>query len=586
VVTCSAEGGLLDPPLDLHAADDRHAVVFGGRLFERAELERELGLQQHPGRTDAAIVLAAFDRWGADTPCHIKGEFSFVAWSRDERRLYGVRDPLGTQPLFRVDTGQGFLFSNSTRALASSGLVATRADSAALVGLLASRLVDQEQTFLAAVRRVPQGHIWSIGLGGSTLRRYWDPAPEGQPFVWASDEELEQFDQLLERAVTRRLAPGATGIFLSGGLDSVTIAAFATDIEQRSEQAPWAFSLIFPEGEANEEEIQRGVASALDLQQLTLPLEEAVGPDGVMAASLELAARWPMPLLNYWLPAYLRLNEGAVERGCDVILSGGGGDEWLTAGPFYAADLIRSLRLRELAAFTAAYRRSYPVSGRRLTMNLLWRFGMRQLLVDAARPPLERYGRPLLSARLNRILPLWLAPDLGLRRDLRERSMAPRRSSGRTVYDREARSALEHPLMDMDMEELFENGAYSGLSMRQPFWDADLLKLLYRVHPKDLNRGGYSKGLVRDALDRRFPEGGFRRQRKVAATTYLQDLVLREGPAASRRLGQITALGDLGVVDPVRLQAEIDRALTHGDRSQTHTIWAILILEAWARTHA
>lgn len=586
-MAASRERGLEDAPPELTAADERHTVLFDGVLYERESLERELGLEVNRARSNAELVLAAYQRWGDATPEHLNGIFSLVAWSAKDRALQAVRDPLGIQPLFRCEQGETVFLSNSIGALTLDPRVPTDVSAATLAGLLASRLPYHEETFFTHVQRVPQGHAWRWGAGITGLRRYWDPLPPGEPIAWANADELEQFDVLLERAVARTLTDGPVGIYLSGGIDSVAVAAYATDVERRAGRAPRAFSLVFPDEDVNEEGVQRAVAASLGLPQLMLPLEEALGPEGFFGAALTLAVDWPSPLHNPWLPAYLRLGDEAAAQGCRTILTGGGGDEWLIAGPFYAADLIRGFQLGQLFAFAAAYWRSYPHSGWRVAENVLWRFGLRPLLADAARPFLERHAQPLLRARLRRRLPDWLAPDPALRRELYERSpTAAASASHGSIYVREGRRALEHPLVDFEMEEVFESGLRTGARILQPYWDADLLDLLYRVRPEDLNRGGRFKGLVREALERRFPDCGFKSQRKVVATHFFQDLVLGQGGQARKRVGRVTALADLGIVDARQLESDFDHILATADRWHAQRIWDILLMETWVRSHS
>ena len=137
---------------------------------------------------------------------------------------------------------------------------------------------------------------------------------------------------------------GPTGIFLSGGFDSISVAAFATDIARRTAQPdPIALSLAFPDPTCNEEVVQRGVAKGLGIDQVLLSFEEALGGRGLIEAATGLIAEWPVPMLNLWNPAYATLAARGRARGCRVILTGNGGDEWLAVSPFLAADLIKSL---------------------------------------------------------------------------------------------------------------------------------------------------------------------------------------------------------------------------------------------------
>ena len=151
----------------------------------------------------------------------------------------------------------------------------------------------------------------------------------------------------------------------------------------------------------------------------------------------------------------------------------------------------------------------------------------------------------------------------------------------------DGRKALDHPLVSWESEELFEVYERIGVRVLHPFWDPDLLDLLYRTPPFTLLRDGRNKGLVRRSLARRFPELGFEQQRKINSINFYASLIHREGPQVFHKLGGIQALADLGVVDGRKLQPEIQRALA---RKQTgpslYRFWNIMNLEAWVRTHA
>jgi asparagine synthetase B (glutamine-hydrolysing) len=393
--------------------------------------------------------------------------------------------------------------------------------------------------------------------------------------------------------VERFLELGSAGVFLSGGLDSVTVAAVATKLSRdRHAPEPLALSLGFSDPEANEQAVQRGVASGLGLRQVLTPLEEASGPDGLVASALELSARWPVPLVNsLWLPAYLYLAREGRQRGCHVILTGHGGDEWLTVTPYYAADLIFALDIPGLLRLWDNHRRSYPIPPLTVLRSLLWQFGTRPLLGLAA----ERVAPRWKQTRRQRVFdsaPGWIAPDPGLRQELERRtlgSMEERRRPGR-IYLSEMNRALDHALVAMELEEMFESGRRLGVRFAHPFWDADLLTFLYRTPPDLLNRGGRSKGLVRGALARRFPELGFEVHRKVTGNTTARTMYVEEGRHAWRRLGGVTALAELGIVDGQRARRVVEDllALPVAPEKNVHSyrIWDILTLEAWVRAHA
>ena len=263
-----------------------------------------------------------------------------------------------------------------------------------------------------------------------------------------------------------------------------------------------------------------------------LEWDSAVGSEGVIARAVELSSSLPAPLLNFWMPAYDGLALSGRERGCEVILTGAGGDEWLGVTPFYAADLLRWGSIRGLRRLYAEQRRSYPVTRLAYARNVVWRYGARPVLGSAVKTWLDRAAPSLIErVRLRRLAhstPTWIAPDPSLQAEIlrREREVLEREAALRKqrpqldrrfprFYIEQGRSAFDHVLVAMEMEETFEQGRRLQMRLRAPYWDSELLSYLYRTPPELLNRGGWSKGLVRESVARRFPAFGFERQRKV-----------------------------------------------------------------------
>jgi len=67
------------------------------RIDNRAELLGALAIAEPIG--DAAIVLAAYRRWGVECVRHLEGDFAFAIWNAQERTLFCARDPFGVKPL-------------------------------------------------------------------------------------------------------------------------------------------------------------------------------------------------------------------------------------------------------------------------------------------------------------------------------------------------------------------------------------------------------------------------------------------------------------------------------------------------------
>lgn len=589
------EGGsprlVAEPPgATVSRADHSSAIViFDGVLHDRPRLVTRFDAPTQSN--DAELVAQGWSRLGPGLFDELSGYFAVVILDRRSGELICARDPLGVHPLFYAHVPGGLVLSPSANTVAAQPDVGTRLNRAALADTLCRRWPDPQVTFFEAVRRVPSGHQLRVKARQIDCRRYWDPAPPGTDIRWADEEELENFDGLLDQAIDRCLALGPTGIYLSGGLDSISVAAVAAD-RARSQglDDPLALSLLFPEPQSSEEMIQRGVAEKLGLRQLTMDIEQAGGSRGLLESVLEISATRSAPVIGCWLPGYRALGLEARAAGCRTILTGGGGDEWLTVSFFIAADLIRSFDVAGLRRLARTLGRS--VQGTRVSLwrNLLWTFGAQPMLRAAAVRRVPPDSRALARWRrraARKATPEWMAPDPEIREQMLSRAEQGRDRlewdrSG-SFYLQQGRISLDHAIVSMEMEEVFENGYSMDMRVLMPYWDPDLVDLLYRVPPDLLDRGERSKALVRETLANRFSGLGLDRQKKVIASRYFTSVMLGQGRQIWDRIGGAQALGELGVVDPVRLEEFARRAFASNDVRLANRIWNLLNFESWVR---
>jgi asparagine synthase (glutamine-hydrolysing) len=432
---------------------------------------------------------------------------------------------------------------------------------------------------------VPPGWRATLWGGRFHLGRYWDPSPKERPIQWLTTEVTDRFDTVLDRAVDRCLCNGPTGIFLSGGLDSISVAAVAADRARRNGQKlPVALSLGFPDPECDERLRQAAVARGLGLRQYLIDFNEALGSRPLLEQSLELNRELTAPLLNLWWPAYLALARRGRYDGVQTILTGHGGDEWLTVGALLSADLIRRGAFVELARFFATLWRSYPPS-LRLARNVLWKYGLRPLAGLAFHRLMPEVHK---AGRLKRVLasdPSWATPDPQLRAEQRRRAESvltpPDPPAG--FYLRDGSTTIDSALASWDHEERYEIGKQLGVRFLHPLSDPDLVELLFRTPPRVLNDGGRSKGLIRQALARRFPALGLDQQRKVTSLSFFQSLLLREASSLAKAAGDFPALSALGLVDRRTMRTAAVEGLREGGR-QSNRIWDAINLEMWVQS--
>jgi asparagine synthase (glutamine-hydrolysing) len=558
-------------------------VVFEGRLHNRAELAR-LDRQDAPGPgADARLVLNAYAALGAEALRRIRGFFALVICDAERQCVLCASDPLGVYPLYHARVGHDLLVSPAIELLLAQDGVSRDPNRLSLAGFIVDLAPRQDETFFAGVKRVPPGHSVDLAAG-SPPSRYWDF--ESQHIAADTRDPVGQFEELLRQAVRRCLDFGPAGIWLSGGVDSAAVAtAAAREAREGAACAPWALSLVFPDPACNEEHLQRLLAERLELPQLIGPLEDFAPAEGLLRSSLDLSRRSLAPPQSFWQVPYDRLALAGKERGCRVVLSGDGGDEWLQPPLVYAADRLLALDLSSLSRLRRAWERYYPISRRQSFRSALWFYGARPLLRATAASALRRVRPSALDAyrrkRLVSSLPRWLAPDPVLRASLVERGLEEAATPGpEAVYRRAHHARRSQPWLLYSVETSFERSRRLGVRILNPLLDPDLLALLDGAAPEVLNRGGRAKGLARELTLEAVPALGDQWPRKVHAEAFWLSTVRKEGPGAWSSLGGVSGLGELGVVDAARFESERERAFAR-PLATAEPVWEVLSLEAW-----
>jgi hypothetical protein len=136
----------------------------------------------------------------------------------------------------------------------------------------------------------------------------------------------------------------------------------------------------------------------------------------------------------------------------------------------------------------------------------------------------------------------------------------------------------------MELEEVFDMGRRLGMRIMHPYWDADLVDMLYRTPPHLLMRKRRAKGLVRETVARRFPALGLDRQKKVAATSFYRSVLQNEVPQLWKSSGGAPTLASLGVIDERKTDDMVRGALSQFSRAGLSRVWDVMNLEAWVRS--
>jgi hypothetical protein len=566
---------------------DRCALVLDGFLHDRAPLARAMS-ESSGAETDAELLLAAFLELGERMLPLLRGAFALVAWDGRDGSIVCTRDLTGSHPLFFACDGERVLVAASQGALLEAGKVPSELDRLAIARWVMTGSALPRRTFYRLVQRLPPGYALRAAAEGVHIWRHWHPDDSPTRENLSPAEAVEHFEELLDQATARSAALGRLGVLLSGGVDSAAVASSATAISRaRSLPDPLALSYVYPHPDASEEAAQRTVAAELGIPLYIVPLRDTVGPDGLLAAALHLAERAWMPPVNPWEPAFVHLAREGAREGCRTIVSGEGGNDWFEADPYEAADLLRRLKLVELAHLWSQERRAGR-PGLDTARSLLWTNGFRVLLRQAvlftARGAAEEALEVARRRRVLKWLPKqWFLPDDGLRSALadewREHAIVDRHESFR---DSARERALDSVSLVVPVENRFLFGRGIGLHFFNPAVDPDLVGFLFRLPTSILNLGGRGKGLAWERARRVAGESAARALGFAWLERYFDALIRDEGRRALEALGGLRLLGEAGIVEPSAFVAGLSPGL--GQKLDYYEVWQALACEAWLRS--
>ncbi|HEX2833518.1 MAG TPA: asparagine synthase (glutamine-hydrolyzing) [Thermoanaerobaculia bacterium] len=506
------------------------AIIFNGEIYNYKELRARL---ESMGRTftshsDTEVLLYLYDALGEEMLHELRGMFAIALWDGARRRMLLARDPYGIKPLYLADDGNTIRVASQVKALIASERVDRRFDPAAAAGFFLRGTVPEPFTMYRAIRALPAGSYCYVDEhGAGEPRSYFSIAATLRESmhgaVRMSEEDRVPFvhDAVLESVRYHMVADVPVGAFLSAGIDSSAIVAFARE------------------------------SGATDLQTMTLRFEEYRGRDNDEAPLAQLVAR------EYGVPHTIReltiadfkgeldrifaamdqptvdglnsyfISKAAAELGLKVALSGAGGDE-LFGGYTSFRDIPRWMPVTRVLAKvpglgegvyrlnTALAKRSRHISPK---MGEILRHGS-----SYAGAYLVKRGR-FLASELPDVLGEEIARE-GLQRldllQLIENTVTP---DPGTPYARVA--ALESSLYlrnqllrDMDWASM----AHS-LEVRVPLVDAHLLK---KLAPVLVTRTGRGKQILANAPQPSLPDA-VRKRRKTGFTLPIKEWLRQEG---------------------------------------------------------
>jgi asparagine synthase (glutamine-hydrolysing) len=309
-------------------------VTYNGEIYNYRELRHGLEVQGHRFRTksDTEVIVHSYEQYGESFVEKLNGMFAIALWDSKQRKLILARARMGIKPLhYALRNGVLFFASEMKAVLQAHFERAVNRES--LYAILNLSYVPGNETLIEGIHKLPPSSRLVFENGVLRIDSYWR-IPTLNPTV-NEDELVCKLRSALEESIKNQLvADVPVGCFLSGGLDTSSIVAYAS---KASTQALKTFCMGFGE-ETDEFRDARLIADRFGTDHHELTVDSSQG--------MKLYPRmlWHMEAPKYNLYPWFVCE--LVRKYVKVCLSGNGGDEIF--GGYYTR-YQNALRIQKLA---------------------------------------------------------------------------------------------------------------------------------------------------------------------------------------------------------------------------------------------
>jgi len=481
-------------------------IVFNGEIYNFQELQEQVLKLGHKlaTKSDTEVIVHLYEEYGVDCVKYLEGMFAFAIYDTNKKRLFIARDRMGEKPLHWTLSSGKFIFSSEIKGILVHPATKTELNFAALQQYLALDYVPAPASIFEGIYKLMPAHFMLVEDGAVRVENYW--LPKTAKVKISEAEAKEKLISLLSRSIELRLiADVPLGVFLSGGIDSSTIAAIAA---QKITGSLKTFSIGFADRSFDESEYARIVANHIGAEHECIQFQ----PELALETMDELWKFLDEPLADASIiPTYFLSK--MTRRKVTVALAGEGGDELFGGYPTYQAHqyagIWRALPKALRNGLLEPALRKLPVS----LNNLSFDYKVKRFIASVDEPPITRHLRwmgsiPLLEQRK-------LLLDEGATRMTEEmlfeghdrnRALMPDNMDFKDIVDTISRLDLGTYLPDNLLVKSDRASMAASLEVRLPFLAHPLVEFALNL-PSELKvKGLTSKYLLRQVASDYLPQ--------------------------------------------------------------------------------
>jgi len=549
-------------------------ISYNGELYDEGPIRDELLAKGHVYKSacDTETIVHLYEEVGDRCVDDLNGMFALAIWDENRRRLILARDRMGQKPLFYAELpGGGLAFGSEPKAILAHPEIGRTLDRRGLAEYLFYEYIPAPGSIWKGLRKLPRGHVLTWQDGRIAVRRYWagfpTEAPDAPPFAQSAKQFWGDFRDAVGR---HRRSDVPLGVFLSGGVDSSSVAAALAELEPA--RGIKTFSIGFDDPSFDESGYAREVANHLGTDHR----ERIFSARHVLELLPEVAAWLDEPFGDASiLPTHL-LSRFAREE-VKVALGGDGADELLAGYPTFraeaAARMFRRLPSPARSLAGAAVGR-LPVDHRNFSLD----FKLKQFLRGASEPRALAHQRWLGSFSGAEIAELLVdPPEIDV--EAEHLAIAASLPAGPDELADSLALYQETYLPEDILTKVDRASMAASLEVRAPFLDAELVDRVQSLPSSYKLHRNRTKRLLYAAAAAKLPPSVFARPKKgfgIPVARWLRgDLAgLLDATLGPERLRS------QGLFKPEAVSRRIDEH-RRGVRDHRKPLWTLLMFQLW-----
>ena len=552
-------------------------ITYNGEIYNYQDLRRELQVCGHQfnSNTDTEVIIHAYEEWGVACLQRFNGMFAFALWDEKLQRLWLARDRIGIKPLFYSHLSNRFLFGSEIKAILCDKELERVIDLEALSYYLALFYTPAPYTLFRQVRQLLPGHYLLLEADGQIQDiEYWE-LTYNEEYRRTDRDYIEEFSHLLRDVVRVRLMSDVPfGAFLSGGVDSSSIAYFMAQILLDPLKT---FSIGFGESSYNELGYAGKVADLIHAERH----EQIVTAEAAQILP-KLVWHAEEPTADSSMVAVYYLSQ-MTRKHVTMALSGDGADEIMAGYETYQAHYLRQLYrmvpsiLRRFVLNPAI--RALPASDGKISLD----YKLKRFIVGAELPSDDAHASWRINfdadAREKLLSPLGNNPNI--RADFLDLYRAKfNETNARHPLNRMLYVDTRFYLPNDMLVKIDRMSMAHGLEVRVPFLDHRVIEFLAGVPPHlKLRKYFEKKHILKAAMKDSLPNEILKRKKQGFNLPHPRWIKNELKPYVIETLSP-SNLMDIGLLNSQVVQTLLDGHFT-GRVDNSYQIWSLLTLVLW-----